>query len=512
MDDDLPPDPPSPFNPVVLEGVARHALAELWRRGHLDVKRDETQKKIRRAIELSDSRSHYLLCSRRLGKSYELFLEAVEVCIQKAGARVLFLAPWAKNASEITEDIAAQIFLDCPDDLRPEYKTQTKEFVFRNESIIRVKGVNGEHAQYLRGGAADLVILDEIGLMNDLRHVISDVVMPMTMTTGGRILLATTPARSPGHESTAIFMEHQEVGAVSRFTILDNVRVPRGDKRVYLLAAGEKMGRVDGILDGALQPETTTAKREYFCEFVTDADTAVLPEFPEAKADIVKIPSRPEYFDTYVAMDPGFNDKTGILYAHVDFMNRKLVIEDEDLLSRAATPDIAKAIKAKERDLWGEKKPLKRICDVDLRLIADLWELHGLTFHSAEKVDSMAGINLLRTMIKGRQIVISPKCERLITQMENAVWDSKGKDMDRTELDGHFDLVAALKYLARGINWQRNPYPEWYGAPGPQMWVSPKRRKKLETGILGETPFARRIVRNRCAICGARGFKCWHTR
>lgn len=503
---DLPPRFPGP---EMLEAAAREAVSELWRRGNLNFKRHATQKLIKAAIDASKQQSHYLLCSRRLGKTYELFLEACEVALQQPGARILFLAPWAKNASEISEDTAVKIFADCPRDLQPDFKSQIKEFHFKNGSIIRVKGVNGEHAQYLRGGAAELVILDEIGLMNDLKHVISDVVMPMTMTTNGRILLATTPPRSPGHESKSIFDDHSDLGASSRFTIVDAPHISEERKALYLVRAGEKVERVDHILSGLLEPESTTAKREYFCQFVTDADTAVIPEFAEAKAEIVRVHPRPPYFDTYVAMDPGFNDKTGVLYALVDFEKRLLVIEDESLLSRAATPAIAEEIKKKEEDNWGARKPVMRVCDIDLRLIADLWELHGLNFQKAEKVDSDAGINLIRTMVKGRQIIIDPKCQNLIRQLENAVWDSKGNDLDRTEQDSHFDLVAALKYLCRAINWKRNPYPDWWNRPGPGVWTPLKRRKKLPTGILGDTPFARRIVKGVCGKCGKKRPFCW---
>jgi hypothetical protein len=215
-------------------------VGELWRRGLLGYKRHATQKKIKAAVDASKHRSHYLLCSRRLGKTFELLLEAFEICLQKPGARVLYLAPWAKDAGDISGDTAAKILADCPEDLKPEFKAQSKEFHFKNGSIIRVKGVNGEHAQYLRGGEADLVVLDEIGLMNDLRHVLSDVVRPMTMTTNGRILLATTPARSPGHECRKIFDDHHDRGAASMFSIRDAPHISEDTKAEYLADAGEE--------------------------------------------------------------------------------------------------------------------------------------------------------------------------------------------------------------------------------------------------------------------------------
>lgn len=509
----------NPPSDSVLEAAAHAAQAELWRRGHLERLRHDTQKLIKAAIEGAKSQSFYLLCSRRLGKTYELVLEAFEMCLARPGSRVLYLAPWAKDASDISTDTAVKIlsgragqFIPCPPELRPEFKQQSKEFHFPNGSIIRVKGVNGEHAQYLRGGEADLAILDEIGLMDDLNHVIQDVVMPMTMTTGGRILLATTPARSPGHECRKLFDDHLLDHAAVLFTIRNAPHISEEIKASYLVRAGESRARVAQVLRGELEPESTTAKREYFCQFVTDANTAVFPEFLKAKSDIIKITDRPEYFDTYVAMDPGFNDKTGILYAHVDFPQAKLIIEDESLLARAATPEIADTIKKKEAFLWNDKPPALRICDVDPRLRADLWQLHGLNFANATKSDSEAGLNLVRTMLSARKLVIHPRCSQLIRQLENCVYDSSGKDFERTEEDAHFDLVAALKYLCRGVNWKKNPFPDWWGRPGPGQWSSPKRRKKLDTGILGNTPFAKRVVKNKCHKCGLPRGKCWHQR
>ena len=35
------------------------------------------------------------------------------------------------------------------------------------------------------------------------------------------------------------------------------------------------------------------------------------------------------YFDSYVSIDPGFKDRTGILYGYWDFTAAKLIIQDE---------------------------------------------------------------------------------------------------------------------------------------------------------------------------------------
>lgn len=491
----------------VKQSTLRQVKHALWRRGDLSYLLHATQQKMVAAMNANTkSRTFFVLCSRRLGKSYLMVVKAIEACLKTPGARVLYLAPFAKDANEIAVDLAGKILQEAPKECKPEYRGQTRELVFPNESLIRIKGVNGEHAQFLRGGAADLVILDECGIMDDLQHVLSDVVLPMTMTTNGKVILATTPSRSPAHEAFGIYERLAGQNATVKFTIRDAPHVDDITKAEYLVAAGESIDRVMDVLAGTKQPETTTAKREYFCEWVTDASSAVVPEFTKEKqVEIVKNVPQPPYFDAYVAMDPGFQDRTGILFGYWDFLGARLVIQDEILLHRANTQDIAQAIHEKEEKLWGtDRKPYMRVSDVDLRLISDLWNMHQLQFAPTRKEDSLGAINVLRNMVQTSQLVIYPHCVHLIRQLEHATWNRKATDFIRGgDVDGHFDLVAALKYMTRNINRQRNPYPNNYYVPGGaggtplNAYFSPKRQqanKSQRMGLFSDTPFGRRLA------------------
>jgi hypothetical protein len=486
------------FTPEQIEAARVTARQELWRRGNLTFKLHPTQRKIYDAIYASKDRRHFLLCSRRLGKSYLLVTLAFEQALQTPNSRILYLAPWSKDAADIANDLVVQITDDCPPYLKPEYRAQQKELAFKNGSVIRFKGTNGEHAQFLRGGAAHLVILDEVGLMDDFKHVLYDVVAPMTLTTQGRILIATTPPRSPGHESALIHEDWAARTLVSKFTLRDAPHIPYSEKVRILEQCGEKTARIPGILDGSLEPETTTAKREYFCDFVTDASSAVVPEFDDqARKDIVKNFEIPPYRDCYVAMDPGMVDATGVLFAYWDFRRAKLVIEDEWVERHANTVQIATALRTKEEELWNGKQPFMRISDVDKRLIADLMQLHGLAFSPANKKDSDASINLMRVMVSGREIEIHPRCVNLIRQLKNAVWNRRQSDFERSEIDAHYDLVAALKYLCRGLIKNRNPYPAWFDAQAQNTWYSPKSRKPRNNGLFNNSPVTKRLLRKK---------------
>jgi hypothetical protein len=494
---------------ALLRAIEERIAGEAWRRGDLQFKYHVTQKRMDAAIHTAlerKQRRFCLLCSRRQGKSHYLVARGIETAIQKPNQRILYLAPWAKDAASIASDLAAKVLADCPEDLRPTYNSQDKEFRFPNGSIIRLKGTNGEHAQFLRGGEAHLIILDECALMDDLRAVLNDVCLPMTATTKGLILLATTPPKTPSHEFTNIYEELAGEGATVMFTLRDAPHLDDDEKRFLLRSVGENPERITGILDGTLEPETTTARREFFCEFVTDADSAVVPEFTfQARQEIVREVERPDYFDAYVAMDPGMRDRTGILFAYWDFLECKLVIEDELLLHHAITDTIARAIKEKEGKLWGLRN-VARVSDVDLRLIADLAlpKNGGLKFVKAQKVDSMAAINLMRMDVQDRTLVIHPRCVNLIRQLQNAVWNKKGTDFlrpsDPMSIEGHYDLVAALKYMCRSISRKKNPYPQHFydrgGKFGPRVneWVSPKRSGQKKLGLFPDTPLGRRMA------------------
>ena len=494
---------PSNFSPeAVQRELAKRAATALWARGNLTYKLDATQRRIKDALSATKERKFFLLCSRRLGKSFTLVLEAFETALKKPLSRILYLAPTGKDAADIVTDIVdGHLLPDCPSALRPDYDRQQKVYSFKNGSTIRFKGVNGEHAENLRGGAADLVILDECGTMDDLAYVVSSVVMPMTLTTGGRVLLATTPSRSPGHDSVAIYEDLAGRNATVKFTLLDNPRVPDEVKVEFLREAGEPEDHARKVVDGLASPSTTTALREYWCEFVTDAASAVLPEFTaEAQAAIVRSPQRPPYLDAYVAMDPGFQDRTAILYGYWDFRRARLVIEDESLMHRPSTSDIAAEIARKERSSWAGQEPYSRVSDVDPRLIADLWQLHRIQFRASEKQDSLGAVNLVRNMIQSRELEIDPRCVHLLRQMKNAIWNNKATDFARAgskSPDGHFDLVAALKYLCRGVNRHHNPYPEGYGSVvTSSTWVSPRAdASPVGLGLMADTPFSRRLAR-----------------
>ena len=90
--------------------LARRAATALWARGNLTYKLDETQRKIKAALSATKERKFFLLCSRRLGKSFTLVLEAFESALKKPLSRILYLAPTGKDAADIVTDFSTAAF------------------------------------------------------------------------------------------------------------------------------------------------------------------------------------------------------------------------------------------------------------------------------------------------------------------------------------------------------------------------------------------------------------------
>lgn len=510
---------PAPTDPRAAQVLKARLDAEIARRAWLDASRpgskalrdlllDEQQKQILADMEAKwaprpvppgvvlteverlkymPQNDYFLLCHRGFGKSFAFVVYCVEQALQRPNSRIHYVAPLKKDAADIVNDTMNLFVLkDCPVEMKPKFDHEDRAYEFKNGSLVRFKGVNNEKADDLRGPGSHLFVLDECAQMDRLKYIIESIAGPMTERWGGKVLMATTPPETPAHDSLGVYEDCAGRGVAVKQTLLTSKRKTWEQKARILKNCKELDEHIPLILAGKMRPKKTVTMREYWCEFVTDAAKAVVPEMLEAEERIV-VPEyqRPRYFDAYVAMDPGVLDRTAILFGYWDFERGVLVIEADALLPRAGTVDIADAIHATEHRLWGKPgervgshrgdQPYRRVSDVDLRLIMDLREQHGIAFQQARKDDSLAAVNLMRSMVGQGQIEIHASCTHLIRQLKTAIWNNKATDFARDE-DGHADLLAALKYLCRSLDRTRNPFPAGY-REARQTWVEREERR-----------------------------------
>lgn len=447
----------------------KEARLRLWQRGDLVWKLDPTQRKLYDFFKANASKTVVVNASRRLGKSFFLIILALELCIQKPGAIVKYIQPETGMIRKNLNPDFEQMIQDCPLELRPRFMTQDNMWVFPNGSKIHLAGTDGKNYDKLRGGNADLCLVDEAGFCNDLKHIINSILTPLTTLTKGRIVLSSTTSTDPDHEFNEYMDAAEANNNLIRKTILDAVDdhkdelYPRITKEVV---AGIVASYPKGMEDQSF-------RTEYLCEKVFNSTDSVLPEFSqEVQDDIIVEWPKPPFYDRYVSMDIGFKDLTVVLFAYWDFVNRVLVIEDEIVESGGpgfTTSILAKMVKDREAKLWtnpttGELSEVyKRVSDNNLQVINDLAVDHKLYFLATEKHEKFTYINNLREMIEHREIKINPRCKTLITHMRGASWDKHKKDFKRnTTLGHHYDAVAALLYLSRNIEKNRNPFPSGY--------------------------------------------------
>lgn len=418
----------------------------LWEKGDLSYLLDETQKDMRAAFERADKRKFIYLCSRRLGKSYTLTVQALEAALRTPNTKIIYITTTYKSAKNIIQPLIGQILADAPKSCRPKFKVQDGIYVFPNGSQILLHGSDRD-PDSLRGQEAKLIFIDEAGFCEHLDYMLPSVLMPMTVMTNGRILMATTPPRNMDHPFMAFMAGCQQEGAVIEKTVDSCPRITPKMREEYMTEAG-----------GENSPNW---RREYLLEFIPNDDKQTFPEMDkEAERAIVQETQPARANDRYVSMDLGFVDATAALFAYWDFATARLVIQDEIVISQATTHTIATEIKTKESALWDGSKPYKRVADHNNpQLIYDLNSLHGLTFGPANKdAGKEPMVNKVRLAIAARQIVIDPRCKNLIAQLKYCRW--KGGErvtFDRSPAYGHFDAVDALIMLWSSVNRSRMP-------------------------------------------------------
>lgn len=447
------------------------ATDELWERGELYWKLNKVQRQLKAIVDNDTTKTSVVVVSRRTGKTYWLLTEAIMQCLKEPNSVVKFLFPQQKDAKTNITPLMRMITEDCPEHLKPKFNSQDKIYYFEhNGSQIQLAGSNGGNVENIRGGFAHLCIVDESGFCSDLKYAIRSVLSPTIRTTGGRIIMASTPSRSPDHEFITEFMiPYKASGRLKIFTIYDN---PNFTPEI-----------VQEIIDeyplGVNDPDFM---REYLCKIAIDKEAAICSEFYDKKDSIVfsdtdeDAPEIPPHLDFYVGADIGYRDLTVMLFGYYDFRNAQLVILDELVMNgpTMTTEALAKEVKLKEEIRFRQKdlkvEPYLRVMDNDLKLINDLRKLHDIQFLPTKKDNKDGAINEMKIWMGQGRIRIHERCKHLIYHLEYGQWNNKRTDFkrladspDKSVQGGHVDAIPALYYLIRNIHTHRNPYPNNYG-------------------------------------------------
>jgi len=479
----------------------------LWEHGDLTYKLKKCQDEMLRDITNSNRFKYVIKCSRRLGKSFLLIAMANMKCLSQKNAQVRFVAPTGKALRKIVHPIMKKIIEDCPNNLQPEWRAMDSLYIYPNGSELHLAGVNNGHADDARGTAADLILVDEAGTVDDLHYVVHDVLMPQLLDPNGmvvkgrRLILASSPPRTPAHEFTEMAKVAEMEGNYSHYDIFDG-EYPLEVIRMFLKEDGVTDSDIDALLSGNYDAiKSTTVKREYLALDVVDTDSALVPEWNDKYIQTIERDEFYQYYQKYDALDIGVRDLSVNLFAYYDFQRSALVIKDEFALNgpEMTTEKIAERTRLKESEhfdvkwecltennktRWKMIAPnnyfkIRRISDIDLLLIQDLSLLHGLYFEPTDKGTLEQMINQVRIWVGQGKIIVDPKCEQLIGCLRYGVWNDARTQFDRSIKYGHYDALASVMYLVRNCDTKTNPIPIYHNKSVADTWFTekPKRSK-----------------------------------
>ena len=410
--------------------------------------------KIRAVLKSDDTslNSYVLDISRQFGKSFIMFMIAVEECIRHPKSTQVYVAPLKSQVNEIINgNTFGVLFATCPKHLVPTHKDSA--LYFPNGSRIRLAGSDNKNYESLRGGRAHNIFLDEAGFISDLTTGVLPAVVPMTKTTGGKVIFASTPPEQLDHDYYEVLREHDEDGHISTFTIWDDKSLTEKE--------------LEKIIKHCKGKETTTFKREYECKRIAEASKQVLPELSKEVAASILINSdyrKDELYKfhmKYVVADWGGRDKTAILFSHYNHRTGKQIIEDHlDLQGeQISSARIAKEVKDKVKELWGEPQNCRYYCDNNNIIIQNAMIIeHRLPFVATSKGRLQEMVQKVRDWIYDGRIEFDAPAEFALKSAMSAFWTKQG-EFAQSKTFGHFDHVAALVYLIRNTDTTTDPVP-----------------------------------------------------
>jgi len=424
----------------------------LWRKGDLSYKRDSLQIEITERIRNTPGDCHAVICSRQIGKSWNIDLIALEECIRFAnenkGILVRVLAPTLKAVFDIVRDNLAKICADVPPGLIVPTKSDLR-WLIGGKSQLRLGPLERAHVDSNRGGNADIIIFEEGGFVksDDYEYAVESVIGPQLLRSGGREYHISSISEDEHHYlHTTIMPKCEAIKTLSSYTIYDSPSLSEDQVRKAIERSG-----------GA---QSEAFRREYLNEIIRSKSSTVIPEFSEAEH--VRDFTLPPYYNALIAIDQGGKrDMTGILSVVYDFANaRTLIWNEAQLDANSPTGVMVKRATDLESELnWGGQLP-KRVADVPGQVQVDLVHHYNYILGILNKDDADAAIQSLRLQFQTGKVLIHPRCKNLIGCLKTGRYNDKRTDFERSALYGHLDILMALVYGNRMLDRHTNPYPK----------------------------------------------------
>jgi hypothetical protein len=447
-------------------------IEQLWLAGNV---RDWYLKSKQKSVLefLRDTPDPFFEASRRYGKTTSVLAYDIEESILRPSIITRWCEPWKNQCREIVMTEMDQIQREIP--VRYRFKWSGTDSYYRcvwNDSRIYLRGVNEDKGESARGPKAHIVVCDELGSWRDPTYTINEILLPQLLTTNGKLIKCGTPPRLLTHQYYAMKKKAEAAKKFIQRLIYDQQ-----------IASWEKVEEVVAEMGGWNSPGV---QREMLCKEIVDPNFAVCPEWDDKYVQAVERDEFFPFYKKYDSLDIGVRHNSVCLQSYYDFRRAQLVVLDEVVLRGAdmTTERMAEQTREKERvhfgarwetyDKNGRKRwrviappcfSIKRVSDIDLLLVNDMQQLHGLFFEPTDKGALEEMVNALRIFVGAGKLRVHPRCVNLIDCLKYGIWDEHRKKWEEDERLGHFDALASLMYLVRNVDTRTNPIPLDYGKP-----------------------------------------------
>jgi hypothetical protein len=451
--------------------------------------------------------------SRRVGKTCCTLLLGYEESARYfnrtgKGAQGMIAIPVQKKIGGVLVPLTRELFADAPDGYFPEHRSSGQGlhehlYVPAFEARMILVGTD-DHPRALAGTYLDWFAYTEAsfakpGLYSDYVSVIKDQFQGRPWAWS---LFESSEPEVFGHDFNLRFVPDAKArGAYYSMQITDNTSLTDEQIQDEIRRSG-----------GRNSPE---CMRELFNEVAPDLETMICPEFDEAihVVDPADWPM-PTHALAYTGMDPGVTDPFGLVNFYFDFMRQCIVVQSAWQKANASTLEVVTRNRDTERELWGTQhrlpgetdvpmqslanalqvpgghvweepegalsywdesswslkpNPFSRISDVANRFVLDLNNDYAMAIRKADKQPGSAEADMqyLRMLFAARPVKVvilrNGRTDMLIRQLRDGrikrLDDGKMVDWLRSKETGHCDTVAAFKYAARDVAWNRNPFP-----------------------------------------------------
>jgi hypothetical protein len=146
-----------------------------------------------------------VLCARKIGKTWWATYVANKVGRGKRNAIIRFAFPTKEQGKTIVVPLFEEFQETCPPDLRwvnREAQDGCWYLPHTNARLYLAGSDTADQIDRLRGPRSDVTLLDEFTFFHcRLRRLITGVLMPQLLSTGGNMLCTGTPPESLDHES-----------------------------------------------------------------------------------------------------------------------------------------------------------------------------------------------------------------------------------------------------------------------------------------------------------------------